>query len=146
MPETVDTAREIINIKRDVRELKQAQEVSAHLDREKYIRLVQDALTSNPTRVRVFLEVDGIKSRKEIQEKVGGTQPTIWRAIDHLERNGLIYPLEETKGGSPIYAKHQWVKTLRIDDYVRANFPVTQQTKVPEDESESGNSGNKQST
>ena len=59
MPETVDTAREIINIKRDVRELKQAQEVSAHLDREKYIRLVQDALTGNPIESESFLRLTG---------------------------------------------------------------------------------------
>lgn len=145
MPETVDTAREIIKIKRDIREIKQAQEVSAHFNREKYMKLVEDALAGNPTRVSVFLEIDGIKSRKEIQEKVGGKQPTVWRAIDHLEKNGLIYPLEETKGGSPIYAKHQWVKTLRIDDYVREHFPIPQ-TKVSEDESQSGNSDNQQST
>lgn len=146
MPETVDTAKEIINIKRDLREIKQAQEVSVHFNREKYMRLVEDALAGNPTRVSVFLEIDGIKSRKEIQEKVGGKQPTVWRAIDHLEKNGLIYPLEETKGGSPIYAKHQWVKILRIDDYVREHFPIPQQTKVSEDESQSGNSDNQQST
>ncbi|MCW4002614.1 MAG: hypothetical protein NWE95_01700 [Candidatus Bathyarchaeota archaeon] len=144
MPETVDTAREIVNIKRDVRELKQAQEVSVHLNREKYVQLVRDALAGNPTRIRVFLEVDGIKSRKEIQEKVGGKQPTVWRAIDHLEKNGLIYPLEETKGGSPVYAKHQWVKTLRIDDYVRTNFSITEPTKASEDESSTRNSGNEQ--
>ncbi len=145
MPETVDTAREIINIKRDIREIKQAQEVSVHFNREKYERLVSDALTGNPTRVRIFLEIDGIKSRKEIQEKVGGKQPTVWRAIDHLEKNGLIYPLEETKGGSPIYAKHQWVKTLRIDDYVREHLPI-QQTKASENESQSRDSNNQQSS
>lgn len=145
MPETVDTAREIINIKRDIREIKQAQEVSAHFNRDKYMGLVEDALAGNYTRISVFLEVDGIKSRKEIQEKVGGKQPTVWRAIDHLEKNGLIYPLEETKGGSPIYAKHQWVKTLRIDDYVREHF-LKPQTKVSENESKSGNSDNQQNT
>lgn len=144
MPETSDTAREIINIKRDVRELKQAQEVSAHLNREGYIRLVQDALTGNPLRIRVFLEIDGLKSRKEIQAKVGAMQVAVWRAFDHLEKNGLIYPLEETKAGSQIYAKHQWVKTLRIDDYVRTNFPITQSKKGSEDESSTGNSTNKQ--
>jgi Fic family protein len=146
MPETVDTAREIINIKRDIREIKQAQEVSAHFNREKYMQLVEDALAGNPTRISVFLEIDGIKSRKEIQEKLGGKQPTVWRAIDRLEKYGLVYPLEETKGGSPIYAKHQWVKTLRVDDYVREHFSVPQQTKVSEDESQSGNSDNQQST
>jgi DNA-binding transcriptional ArsR family regulator len=141
MPETSDTAREIINIKRDIREIKQAQEVSLHFNRDKYERLVADTLAGNATRVRVFLEVDGLKSRKEIQEKVGGTQPTVWRAIDHLEKNGLIYDLEETKGGSPIYAKPQWAKTLRIDDYVREHFAIPL-NKESENESQPGNSSN----
>lgn len=144
MPETTDTAREIINIKRDIREIKQQQEVSLHFSRDKYEKLVSDALSGNTTKIRVFLEVDGIKSRKEIQDKVGGTQSTVWRAIDHLEKNGLIFDTEETRGGSPIYAKLPWVKTLRIDDYVRENFPI--QEPGSENEPKSGNSDNQQSS
>jgi biotin operon repressor len=144
MPETSDTAREIINIKRDIREIKQSQEVGMYFNRDKYEKLVSDTLAGNVTRVRVFLEVDGIKSRKEIQDVIGGTQPTVWRAIDHLEKNGLIFDLEQTKGGSPIYAKPQWAKTLRIDEYVREHFPI-QPTKVSENESQSGNSNNQPS-
>ena len=122
MPETVDTAREIVNIKRDIREIKQSQEAGMQFNRDKYERLVSDTLAGNPTRVRVFLEIDGAKSRKEIQDLVGGKQPTVWRAIDHLEKNGLTFDLEQTKGGSPVYGKPQWVKTLRIDDFVREHF------------------------
>ena len=144
MPETVDTAKEIVNIKRDIREIKQSQEAGMQFNRDKYERLVSETLAGNPTRVRVFLEIDGVKSRKEIQDIVGGKQPTVWRAIDHLAKNGLIFDLEQTKGGSPIYAKPQWVKTLRIDDYVREHFPVNSK-EVSEDQSQSGNSGNKPS-
>ena len=71
MPETIDTAKEIINIKRDIREIKQSQEAGMHFNREQYEKLVSDALMGNPTRVKVFLEVDGIKSRKEIQTVLG---------------------------------------------------------------------------
>ena len=74
MPETVDTAREIINIKRDIREIKQSQEVALHLNREKYERLVLDTIAGNLTRAKVFLVIDGVKSRKEIQEVIGGIQ------------------------------------------------------------------------
>lgn len=141
MPETVDTAREIVNIKRDIREIKQSQEVAMQFNRDKYERLVSDTLTGSPTRVRVFLEIDGTKSRKEIQDIVGGKQPTIWRAIDQLEKNGLIFDTEQTKGGSPIYAKPQWVTTLRIDDYVREHFPI-HSVEVTKNQSQSGNSNN----
>ena len=144
MPETPETAKELLKIKQDIIEIRQSQEVSQHINRDKYEKLVSDTLTGNSMRVRVFLEVDGIKSRKEIQEKVNGTQPTVWRTIEHLNSHGLIYDTERTKGGSPIYAKPQWAKTLRMDDYVRLNFPITQ-TKAVENGSQSGNSDNKQS-
>ncbi len=141
MPETPDTAKEIISIKKEIKEIRQSQEVSQHINREQYEKLVSDTLAGNLIRVRIFLEVDGIKSGKEIQGKVGGSQPTVWRAIDHLDKHGLIYDTEQTKGGSPIYAKPQWAKTLRMDDYVRDHFPIPQ-TKVSENESQSGNSNN----
>jgi len=124
MPETVDTAREIVKIKREIQDIKQSQEADMQVSREKYQRLVSDTLAGNPTRIRVFLEVDGLKSRKEIQEAVGGSQPTVWRTIDLLESRGLIVKLEETKSGSPIYAKPRWVKILRMDDYVRKEFTI----------------------
>jgi hypothetical protein len=140
MPETLDTAKEIVKIKHEIQDIKQSQEADMHLNRRKYEDLVKSTLVGNLTRIKVFLEVDGVKSRKEIQDRVGGKQPTVWFAIDHLEKHGLIINLGQTKGGSPIYGKPRWVKTLRIDDYVREEFPI----QVPEqqkDQPKSGNSG-----
>ena len=139
MPETIDTAKEIVKIKHDISDIKQSQEADMHLGREKYEKLVSITLAGNPTRIKVFLEVDGVKSRKEIQDEVGGKQPTVWFAIDKLEQNGLIIKLEETKSGSPIYAKPRWVKTLRIDDYVRETFPIPA-TEPSNDQPQPGNS------
>jgi Fic family protein len=145
MPETIDTAKEIVKIKHDIADIKQSQEADMHVGREKYEKLVSDTLASNPTRIKVFLEVDGLKSRKEIQDVVGGKQPTVWKAIDKLEENGLIVKLEQTKSGSPIYAKPRWVKTLRIDDYVRKNLPI-QTPEIPKVQSQLGNSDMQPST
>ncbi len=144
MPETPDTAKEILKIKQDIKEIRQSQEVSQHINRDKYEKLVSDTLKGNSIRVLVFLEVDGIKSRKEIQEKIHGTQPTVWRAIEHLDSHGLIYDTERTKGGSPIYAKPQWATSLRIDDYVKKLFPM-EENKGSENGFQSGNIDNKQS-
>lgn len=141
MPETPDTAKEIVKIKHEIQDIKQSQEADMHLNRGKYEKLVDDTLASNPTRVKVFLEIDGVKSRKEIQDAVGGKQPTVWFAIDHLEKHGLITKLEETKMRNPIYGKPRWVKTLRIDDYVREKFPI-EATEPQKDQSQSGNSDN----
>jgi Fic family protein len=140
MPETIDTAREIVNIKRDIRDIKQSQEADMHLNREKYQKLVYDALFGNQIRVKVFLAVDGIKSGKEIQNVVGGSQPTVWRALDHLVSFGVIVVLEQTKGGRPVFDKPRWAKTLRIDDYVRKTFPIPTTAEQPKEQPQSGNS------
>ncbi len=145
MPETVDTAKEIVKIKHEVQDIKQSQEADMHLNREKYEKLVSNTLAGNLTRIRVFLEVDGVKSRKEIQDHVCGKQPTIWFAIDHLEKHGLIIDLGTTKKGSPVYGKPRWVKTLRIDDYVREEFPIPT-PELPKDQPQLGNSDSQSST
>ena len=126
MPETIDTAKEIIKIKREVQDIKQSQEADMYFRREEYQKLVSDTLNGNITKAKIFLEVDGLQSRKDIQDmimdNIGVSQPTIWRAFDDLEANGLIYKLEETRNRSPMYAKPRWVKKLRIDDYVKSIF------------------------
>lgn len=128
MPETVDTAGEIVKIRREIMDIKQSQEADMHLNREKYQKLVDSVLKGRQSRIKIFLEIDGMKSRKEIQVTVSGDQGNTWRTMDALESVGLIVKLEETKGGSPIYAKPRWARALRIDDYVREQLltPVAQ--------------------
>ena len=135
MPETIDTAKEVVKIRRDIQDIRHSQDADMQLNREKYLKLVDDVLTGNHTRIKVFLAVDGLRTRKEIQDEAEGSQPTVWRIIDLLEGKGLIVQLEETRGGSPIYAKPRWVRTLRIDDYARNKW------KLP-DEQEQHQPGN----
>jgi predicted transcriptional regulator len=139
MPETLDTANEIVKIKQDIRDIKHSQEADMHLNREKYEELVYSVLNDNPTRVKVFLAIDGTKSRRELQDVLSLQQNAVWRAVDYLESHGLIFELEQTKRGSPIYGKPRWVRTLRIDDYARKKFshetPETERS-----ESETGDS------
>jgi len=135
VPETVDTAKEIVKIRHDIQDIKHSQEADMHLNREKYEKLVSDVLEGHEVRIKVFLAVDGLKSRKEIQDAVKAPQPSVWKTIDLLESRGLIVKLESSKAGSQIYGKPRWVRTLRIDDYVRNKW------KFPEEEeSKPGNS------
>jgi len=130
MPETIDTAKEIIKIKKEIQDIKQSQEADMYFRRNEYEELVANVMSGNLIKIQIFLSVDGLRTRKEIQDlvkrDVGGSQPTIWRAFDTLEANGLIYKLEETKNNSPIYAKPRWVKNLRIDDYVKQKYASLQ--------------------
>lgn len=134
MPETPDTHKEIVKIRRDIEDIKRSQEADMQLNRQNYERLVYLTLGGNETRVKVFLAVDGLKSRKDIQDEIGKSQTIVWFAVDHLERYGLILKLENTKAGSPVYGKPRWIHALRIDDYVKEKFPIKpkEQPKLPD--------------
>ncbi len=131
-PETIDTAKEIVKIRHEIQDIKHSQDADMQLNKEKYLKLVDDTLAGSPIRIKVFLAVDGLKSRKEIQDSVRGSQATVWRTIDVLEGKGLIKQLEETRGGSPIYTKPRWVKTLRIDDYVTSRWKLPEEKEQPQ--------------
>lgn len=128
LPETPQTHKEIVKIRREIEDIKRSQEADMQLNREKYERLVSLTLGRSEIRARVFLAVDGLKSRKEIQDEMGGSQTAIWFALDTLERYGLVIKLESSKRGSPVYGKPRWTHVLRIDDYVRSQFPIEQES------------------
>lgn len=122
MPETTRTHREIVKIRREIEDIKRAQEADMHLNREKYEFLIDETIGRSEIRAKVFLAVDGLKSRKEIQEEVEGSQTAVWFALDKLECNGLVIKLESTKRGSPVYGKPRWIYTLRMEDYVKSKL------------------------
>lgn len=128
LPETPQTHKEIVKIRREIENIKRSQEADMQLNREKYERLVSLTLGGNKKRARVFLAVDGLRSGKEIQAEVGVSQPTVWRALDHLERYGLVIKLEVSKAGSQVYGKPRWIHVLRMDDYVRSQFSIEQES------------------
>lgn len=147
MPETVDTAGEIVKIRREITDIRQSQEADMHVNEERYRKLVRDSLGGRPFVARVFLAVDDLTSQKEIGEKLKAKQPNVSTAIDFLVSKGLIVSMEQTKNRSPIYGKPRWAKALRVDDYVREFMPETveqpaDQTKVQDS---SGDSNSQQS-
>ncbi len=76
------THGEILKIKKEIIDIKQAQEIDMQRNREKYTKYVSEIL-STESRAKVFLEVDGLKSRKEIENHIPFSQPTVWRAIKY---------------------------------------------------------------
>jgi DNA-binding MarR family transcriptional regulator len=145
LPETVDTAQEIVKIRREITDIKQSQEADMHLNEDKYHKLVSDNLRGKPFIAKVFLSVDGVTSQKEIGEKLIAKGPNVSTAIDFLVSKGLIVSLEETKNRSPIYIKPRWARALRIDDYVRTEiFP--QLVQQPQVQAPTGNSDSQQNT
>jgi predicted transcriptional regulator len=146
MPESLDTAGEIVKIRREITDIRQSQEADMHVNAERYHKLVADNLRGKPFVAKVFLAVDDLTSQKEIGENLKAKQPNVSTAIDFLVSKGLIVSMEQTKNRSPIYGKPRWARALRIDDYVREIMPETveqpaDQSKV---QSSSGDSNSQQ--
>jgi hypothetical protein len=119
MPETPETHKEIVEIKREVQEIRQAQDAEFYQSRHKWEDHLISTIGTNPILMKVLLAVDGINSAKELEKECGLYQVQCWRALDKLQRDGLIFKLEDTKKGSPIYAKSRWFTVLRLDDLVQ---------------------------
>jgi hypothetical protein len=148
MPETIDTAGEIVKIRREITDVRQSQEADMHVNEERYRKLVYDNLSGKPFVAKVFLAVDGLTSQKEIGEKLKAKQPNVSTAIDFLVGKGFIVSMEQTKNRSPIHGKPRWAQALRIDDYVREFTPETEEQTVdqPKVQSSTGDSNSQQST
>ena len=111
-------------MKREIQDIKESQEADMQRSRQLYEEYVLRIISGNSNRARVFLEVDGFRTRKEITDSLDISQPTVWRAFDYLENMGLIIPLGETRKSSSIYGKPRWVRTLRIDEFVKEKILV----------------------
>lgn len=119
MPETPETHQEIVEIKKEVRDIRQTQDAQIHHDRPKWEEHLFKTLKNNVDMMRLLLAVDGMKSAKEIEKECGIYQMKCWRLLDQLERNGIIFKLNETRKGSPIYMKSRWYRVLRLDEQVQ---------------------------
>ena len=117
-----ETHKEIVEIKKHIREINQTIDVSIQHDREKNIRLLDDAINDDRRTAEILLLVDGFRSRKDIQDATGIPQASCWRKLDRLVSKEVIFPLDETKNGSPIYQQSRWFQKLRLEDHVRSRY------------------------
>ena len=126
-----DTHERITKLQKDVEEIKEELEDQWHERRPNYEDRVRKALEGDKNATVLYLEIDSVRSRAEIEKsltKHGRRIPTmsLWRASNRLLKNGLIKKVG-VKGKSPIYAKKPWAKALDIDNYVRTE--ILQQEK-----------------
>lgn len=153
MPETPETHKEIVEIKKEVKEIRQTQDAEIYHSREKWESHLSKLLDENADMMRILLAVDGLKSAKEIETASGFYQVKCWRLLNQLEREGIVYKLEETKKSSPIYVKARWYVVLRLDEKVEKKLlgltqqatsatasQITLEEKVVSNQSEPGNS------
>lgn len=128
MPESPEAQKEIIEIKREVREIRLTQDAEIYQSRKKWEDYVFRLLRDNADMMRVLLAIDGSKSAKDLEKECNLYQVKCWRILDILQREGVIYKMEQTKKGSPVYSKSRWYKVLRLDEKVVEKL----ETRVPQ--------------
>jgi len=113
----------LIKLQKEVEEIKEELEDQWHERRTIYEERVRKALEGDKNATILYLEIDGIRSMKEIEKDLVNQQRriptmTLWRASQRLLKKGLIRKVG-VKRGSPIYDKKRWAKALDMDSYVR---------------------------
>ncbi len=124
MPETPEAHKELVEIKKEVRDVKQTQDAQIYLERRKWEELLEKALNDDADLMRVLLKVDGMRSAKEIERELSMQQVKCWRLLNKLEKEGIIQKAEETKKGSPVFATRRWYRILRLDEQVQRKYSL----------------------
>jgi predicted transcriptional regulator len=122
MPETEQTHKEIVEIKKEVRDIRQTQDAQIYQDREKWEALLDKTVDDDAEMMRVLLAVDGLKSAKDIEKETTIYQMKCWRLLNKLDRAGVISKLEQTKKGSPVFITSRWYRILRLDEKVQKKY------------------------
>ena len=117
-----ETHKEIIEIKRDIRELRAGQDAEFHHNREKYEKLLDEAIGNDKRIARILLEIDGFQSAADIERILGIPHKTCWRKFDKLLSKDVIYSTEASKNGSPIYQQSRWFKKLRLVNIIKEKY------------------------
>lgn len=126
MPESPEIEARVSKIQKDVEQLKEFMKDSFHDRRDHYEKRVRKVLEKHLICIILWLEIDGIRSFKEVEDDIkleGRNIPhvSLWRAKERLLRAGLIKKIG-MKRRSPVFTKKPWAKELNIDDFVRKAF------------------------
>lgn len=122
MPETPETHGHVAKMQKDIEELKEDIQDTWHLNRERYEKRVREMFEGDTKCAFFYLEVDGIRTLKEIEADLALkgrkiSQPTISRACSKLIKKGFIEKAGVKRSG--IFKKKRWAIALHMDDYVR---------------------------
>jgi len=121
-----DTHERITKLQKDVEEIKEELEDQWHERRSTYEERVRKALEGYRNATVLYLEIDGVRSIREIEkdlinQKSRIPNASLWRGSKRLRKNGLIKKVG-VKGKSPVYARKPWAKVLDLDNYVRTKI------------------------
>ena len=118
-----DTHKEIVKIKRELKDLRETVDLSLVLKPADLVEYVKKALGRSMDRIKVFLAINGKDSLKDIAKKLPGVN--VPRSSRFLEKKRLIYKLD-VPGRSLAYRKPHWAQVLNIEEIVRKEYGITE--------------------
>ena len=117
-----NTHKEIVKIKREIKDLRETVDLSLVLKPDDLIDYVMRVLGRSIDRVKVFLAINGRDSLREIGRKLPGVN--VPRCSKFLEKRRLVYKLD-IPGRSFVYGKPHWARVLNIDEIIRREYGIT---------------------
>ena len=117
-----DTHKEIVKIKRELKDLRETVDLNLLLNPKEKVDYVKEVLGRSNDKIMVFLAINGKDSLKDISEKLPGVN--VPRSSKFLEKKRLIYKMD-VPGRSIVYSKPHWIKTINVDEIIRKEYGIT---------------------
>lgn len=115
MPESSDTKKDIKQMKSHLRNIDKKQDRILMSDPDVRDR-VEELFKQDENLRKVFLQIDGEKTQKDIVEAINVSSGTVSNKISELERESLIWKKEYKNGN--VYKRDSLCRTLRLDEKV----------------------------
>ena len=117
MPESMDLHKEVVKIKNEMKDMRTTLDTSLIINKEQYMKIVDECIGRSRERVKVFLAVNGKDSVNKIAKKLNMKPQNVTRALRHLKKYNMVYISESGR-----YVKAHWTKVLHIEEYLKNKF------------------------
>ncbi len=123
----LDRDQQILNrlskIEHKVDSLEQTTAFALRAEKDKHAASVREIFKTGKRRAQIYLAVDGIRSVKEVAAHLSMKQPNVSRELKILAEEGLL-KIVDTSGGRDTWAKNPVDRTLRITQFLRAEYAL----------------------
>jgi Arginine repressor, DNA binding domain len=126
MAETLDLFNEVRQLRAKVDDLGAMTETLVRAQSKELVKGIIETFGTDPALTATFLAVDGIRSQKEIVERLqeakikGASNPTVSRKIDILQHNLHLIELADRNAKGKIYKRTNLDRILGISRSLEA--------------------------
>lgn len=112
-------------IEHKVDSMDQTQAFALRADADKHFKSVQAIFKSGKRRAQIYLAANGRRGVQEIAEHLGMQRQNVGPDLKKLAAEGML-EISGTAGGKDLWAKKPVDRTLRISQFLQAEFSLDQ--------------------